>query len=108
MAVGEAQHLRPHHVPAPAAAPGLGRLHHRHEHFLRTGAVEFLAHDALHLAQDAHAEGEPVVAAGGKAADEARPHEQNVAGDFRVGRRFAERGNEELAVSQRSQTSKRC
>jgi hypothetical protein len=88
VAVLEAQQLRPERVPAQRFAPQLGGLHHRHQHFLGAGAVHFLAHDGLDLAQHAHAEREPRVQPGGQLADQAGPQHQLVADDFRAGGHF--------------------
>ena len=55
--VFDAQQLGAHLVKAAGFLPQLGRLHHRHAEFNRTGAVHFLAHDGLHLADHAQAHG---------------------------------------------------
>ena len=97
VAILEAQQLRPHHVPATALLPEFRRLHHRHEDFLGAGASELLAHDALQPRQHANAKRQPVITAGGQAADESGAREQHVARHLGVRRRFSQRGDEQFA-----------
>ncbi|MCY1234430.1 hypothetical protein D9M72_470130 [compost metagenome] len=96
MAVLQAQQFGPHLVPAAGLLPQLGRLDHRHGHFHRAGAVHFLAHDVLHLADHAQPDRHVGVDAGAQLLDHAGAHHQFVRHDFRVGGRFLEGGNEEL------------
>jgi hypothetical protein len=84
LAVLDLQQLAAELLPAPGFLPQLARLHGRHHHLERAGAVHLLAHDRLHLAQHAQAQGRPGVEAGGKLADHAGAQHQPVAGDLGV------------------------
>jgi hypothetical protein len=68
----EAQHERPHLLPATALLPQLGGLDHRHHEFQRSSAIHFLAHDGLDLAQRDQPEWHPRVQAAAELLDEAR------------------------------------
>ena len=96
MAVLNAQQLGTHLLEAPGFLPELGRLNHRHGHFNGAGAVHFFAHDGLDLANHTQTHGHVVVNAGTQLFDHAGAHHELMADDFGVGRRFLERGNEEL------------
>jgi hypothetical protein len=76
--------------------PQLGRLHHRHGQFNRTGAVHFLAHDLLDLSNHSQAHGHQGVDASAEFFDHASAHHQLVADHFSVGWGLFEGGNEEL------------
>ncbi len=96
MAILHAQQLRAHLVEAAGLLPQLGWLHDRHQQLDGAGAVHLVADDVLDLADHAQAHRHVVVDAGAQALDHAGAHHQLVADDFRVGRGFLERGDEEL------------
>ena len=106
VAVGDAQHFGAVGVVAARLAPQIGRLHRRHEHFLRPGLVLLLAHDLLDLAQHAQADRQPGVDAGGGLADQPGAQHQLVADDLGVGRAFLHHGEEALGQAQREKPSK--
>jgi hypothetical protein len=95
MAVLDAQQLGAHLLEAAGFLPQLGRLHHGHG-FDGAGAVHFLAHDGLDLADHAQAHGHVVVDASTQLFDHAGPHHQLVADHFGVGRSFFQGGDEKL------------
>ena len=95
MAVHHAQQLRTVLVPASGFLPQFRRLHRRHQHFLGAGAVHFLAHDVLDLAQRAQTERQPGVNAGGELADHAGAQHQSMADGLGLGRGFADGGEQE-------------
>jgi len=94
MAVLDAQQLGAHLVKATGFLPQLSRLHHWHGHLDGAGAVHFLAHDGLDLADHAQAHGHVVVDTGAQLLDHAGTHHQLVAHDFGVGGGFLEGGDE--------------
>ena len=96
MPVFDAQQLGAHFLEAPGFLPQLGGLHHRHGQLDRHGAVHFLAHDGLHLANDAQTHGHVGVDASTEFFDHAGSHHQLVAGHFGVSGGFFEGGDEEL------------
>jgi hypothetical protein len=96
MPVLDAQQFRPVGHEAASFLPQLGRLHHRHQQFNGAGAIHFLAHDRLDLADHAQPHRHVGVNAGAQFFDHAGAGHQLMAGDFSVGRRFLERGYEEL------------
>ena len=85
VAVLHAQQFRPELLPAAGLLPELGRLHGRHQHLERAGAVHFLADDPLDLAQHAQAHRQPGVEAGRQPADQAGAQHQLVADDLGIG-----------------------
>ena len=95
----DAHQLRAHLVPAAGFLPQLGRLHDRHQQFDGAGAVHFLAHDGLDLADHAQAHGHVGVDAGAELLDHAGAHHELVADDFGVGRRFLQGGDKETGGS---------
>ena len=96
VAILDAQQLGAHLLEAARFLPQLGRLHHGHGHFHGAGAVHFLAHDGLDLADHAQAHGHVVVDASTQLFDQARTHHELVADHFGIGRSFLEGGDEEL------------
>jgi hypothetical protein len=92
MAVIDAQQLGAVLLPAPRFLPQLGRLHHRHQHFLCAAAVHFLAHDGLDLAQHAQTERQPGIESRCQAADQAGAQHQLVADYLGVRRCLLEGG----------------
>ncbi len=96
VAILEAQQFRAVLGPAPRFLPQFRGLHGRHAQFQGAGAVHFLAHDALHLAQGAQAQRQPDVQSRRQAADHAGPQHQPVADDFRVGGHLFEGRNRVL------------
>ena len=96
LAVLDLQQLRAELLPAAGLLPQFLRLDGRDLEFHGTGAVHFLAHDALDLAQHAIAQRQPVVQAGGDLADHAGAQHQLLADDFGVGRGFLEGEQMEL------------
>ena len=97
LAVADLQQLRAEFRPATGFLPEFTRLDGRHQQFDRAGAIHFLAHDALDLAQHAQAQRTPGVQAGGQPADHAGAQHQAMAGDLGVGRDLLDGGQVELA-----------
>ena len=97
LAVLDLQQLAAEFLPAPGFLPQFARLDRRHQHLDGAGAVHFLAHDGLDLAQHAQAQRRPGVDAGGELADHAGAQHQPVAGDLGVGGDFLDGGEMELA-----------
>jgi hypothetical protein len=83
-------------LPKRPLFPQFRRLHERHRQLDGAGAVHLLAHDRLDLADHAQAHRHVVVDAGTELLDHARAGHELVAGHFRIGGGFLERGNEEL------------
>ena len=81
---------------AAALLPDFRRLQRGHEDFERAGAVHFLAHDLLDLAQHAQAHRQEGVQTARELADEARAQEEFVRRDLGVGGSFFEGGNQRL------------
>src|SRR6185436_3033424 len=102
VAILEAQQLGAVLVPASRFLPQLGRLHRRHQHFLRAGAVHLFAHDRLDFAQRAQTERQPGVDAGGELADHARAQHQFVGDGLGVGGGFANGREQELGNAHES------
>jgi hypothetical protein len=71
VAVTDTQHLWTISVVAAAFAPKVRRLERRHQHFERAGTVLLFANDPLDLLEDAEAERQPGINAGGRLADQA-------------------------------------
>ncbi len=94
VAVGDAQHLLAVIVVAPALAPQLGGLDGRHQAFLRPRRVLLGAHDALDVAQDAVAQGQPGVDAGRGLPHQPGAQHQPMRGDLRLGGNFLQGGNQ--------------
>lgn len=88
LAVLDLQQLPAELFPAAGRVPQLARLDGGEQHFHRPGAVHFLAHDGLDLAQHAQAQRRPGVQPGGQLADHARAQHQTVADQLGVGRGF--------------------
>jgi len=102
MAVLDAQQLGAHLLEAPRLLPQLGGLHHGHGAFHGARAVHLLAHDRLHLADDAQPHGHVAVDAGPQLLDETGPHHELVADDLGIGRSLFQGGNEELGSFHRT------
>ena len=98
MAILQAQQLRAVFVVASGFLPKLGRHDHRSQHFLRAGAIHFLAYDGFNFAQDAQTQWQPCVDSCRKLADHACTQHQPVTGDFGVCRNFFER--DEVKIGQ--------
>ena len=88
LAVADLQQLAAELLPAAGFLPQLARLDGGQQQFDRAGAVHFLAHHALDLAQHAQAQRGPRVQAGGELADHAGAQHQLVADQLGVGRGF--------------------
>ena len=97
MPVADAQHLLAIDLVAAAFLPDFRRLDGRHEQFERAGAVLLLANDALDLAQDPVAKGQPGVDAGARLPDEAGAQHQLVGDDLGFLRVIAQQGQEVAA-----------
>ena len=108
MPIPDAQHLLAVVVVAPALAPKLRRLDRRHQHFLRTGRVLLLAHDALDIAQHAIAERQPRVDASRCLPHQAGAQHQPVRGDLRFGRRLLHGRNEATGQAHRGLDPSDC
>jgi hypothetical protein len=79
----------------PYSAPEIGELERRHQQFQRAGAVLLLAHDLLDLLQDAEAERQPGIDAGGLLPDHAGTQHQPMRDDLRLFRIFLQNGQKE-------------
>ena len=100
VAVGHAQKLGTVNVPTARTMPQLSGLHERHKNFLAAVGIHFLAHDGLDFANDAHAERQKGVQAGGFLANHARANEQLRRFDVGVRRVFLQRGSVDVAHAQ--------
>ena len=100
VAVGHAQKLGAVNVPAARTMPQLSGLHERHKNFLAAVGIHFLAHDGLDFANNAHAERQEGVQAGGFLANHARANEQLRRFDVGVGGVFLQRGSVDVAHAQ--------
>ena len=100
VAVGHAQKLGAVDVPAARTMPQLSGLHERHKNFLAAVGVHFLAHDRLDFADNAHAERQEGVQAGGFLANHTRTNEQLRRFDIGVGGVFLQRGSVDFAHAQ--------
>ncbi|MNV86647.1 hypothetical protein D3C71_1806980 [compost metagenome] len=96
MTVGDAQHLGTVGVVTPGLTPQVGQLQRRHQQFDRPCPLLLLTHDAFDLAQNAQAQRQPGVDAGGLLFDHAGAQHQLVRHDLGVGRGFFE-GRQEVA-----------
>ncbi len=96
MTILEAQQLRSVLFPAAGFLPQFGGLDGGHQHFQRTGAVHFLAHNLLRLAQYPQPHGQPGIQAGGDAPDQAGAQHQLVADDGGIAGGFLEGGDQIL------------
>ena len=94
VAVADAQHLLAVDLVAAAFLPDLGRLDRGHQELERAGAVLFLAHDLLDLAQHPEPERQPRIDAGARLANHAGPQHQPVRDDFRFLRIVAQERQE--------------
>ncbi len=94
MPIADAQHLLAVVLVAAAFAPELRRLDGRHQHFLRTGGVLLLAHDAFDVLQHAKTKRQPGIDTSRGLPDQAGAQHQPVRGNLRLGRRFLHRWNE--------------
>ncbi len=92
MAVLDAQHLLAIVVVTAGFAPQVSQLQGRHQQLHRAGLQHFLFDDALDLAQDAQAQGQPGIDAGGFLADHGAAQHQAVRDDLRLGGVFLEQG----------------
>ena len=90
----QAEQLVAHGVPATAALPQFRRMQARQLELLRADLLQLVADDARDLAAHPLTERQQRVAAGHQLTDQARAHEQLVAGRLRVGRVVAKCGNE--------------
>ena len=90
IAVFEAPHLGVDLVPALGFLPDIGRLDHRHAHFLPADGVHLLAHDIFDPGQAAFRQGQVGEDACGQLADKTCPQQQLVAGDLGFGGGFAQ------------------
>ncbi len=88
LAILDLEELSAKLLPAAGFVPELLRLHRRHQELYRAGAVHFLAHDRLDLAQHAKAERAPRVDAGRELAQHAGADHELVARNLGVGRHF--------------------
>ena len=100
VAVGHAQKLGAVNVPAARTMPQLSGLHERHKNFLAAVGIHFLTHDGLDFANNAHAERQEGVQAGGFLANHARANEQLRRFDVGVRRVFLQRGSVDVAHAQ--------
>src|ERR1700751_1976629 len=99
MTVADAQHFLAVSLITPALAPQLGGLDGRHQQFDGAGAVLFFADDGADLLQDAKAERQEGVYAGGLLAHHAGAQHQPVRSDFRFFRRFTQNRKEEAGAA---------
>ena len=104
LAVGDAQHLLAVIIIATAFAPQIGRLQGRHQHFHRTGAILFLAHDLLDLLQDFPAQRQPGVDPGALLADHAGAQHQLMRDNLGIRRGFFQDGQEKSGQAHRYQS----
>ncbi len=91
-AVLEPQQLFSILAPPAGLIPQLGRLDHRHQQFLRAGAVHLFADDILDLADHAEAQRKVGVDAGRDLADHPGADHQPVADDLGLARLLAQCG----------------
>jgi hypothetical protein len=91
VAVLEARHVAADLVPAAAALPDLGGVHHGQGDFLAADRVHLLADDVLDLVFDALRQRQDVEDAGGDLVDHAGAQHQLVADGVGVGGHFTER-----------------
>jgi hypothetical protein len=75
LAVTQPEHLVAHDLPAPGAAPHLGRMHRREQELLAPDPVHLVPDDVHDLGPDAGAERQQRVVAGHQLPDVATPHE---------------------------------
>ncbi len=97
----EAPHLRADLVPAPGFLPDVRRIHHRHRDLLPANHIHLLADDVLDLRHRTSRQRQVAEDARCQLADKARPHQQLVAGDLRLGGRIAQRLSEKLCHTHR-------
>ena len=100
MAVDEAEHFLAIAVIAAGLAPELGGLDGGHQHFLRPCPVLLLAHDLADALEDAPAERQPGVDAGGGLPHQAGAEHEAMRDDGRLGRGFLECGQEGAGEAQ--------
>jgi len=91
LAVLEPEHRLAHQLPAPAAQPGLGRVHDRHQDLLGTDPVHLLADDADDLQPDPDRKRQQRVVTRHQLADIPGAQQQPVAGRARLRRVLAQR-----------------
>ena len=101
LAVLEAEHVVAHHGPAAAGLPQLAGMEGGQEEFL-ADLVHLFADDVHDLVEGAVAQEEIGVDSGGQLADVSGADQEFVAGDFGVGRGFAQGRDEELGPAMHS------
>ena len=99
VAIGDTQHFGAVGVVAATLAPEVGELQRRHQQFKRAGAVLLFADDLLDLLQDAQAERQPGIDAGGFLPDHAGAQHQAMRYDLRFLRILLEDGKKETRQS---------
>jgi len=101
LAILDLEQLPAELLPAAGLFPELARLDRRHQQLERAGAIHFLAHDLLDLAQHAQAQRRPRVDARRELAHHAGAQHQLVADDLGVARHFLDRGEVESGKTHR-------
>ena len=98
-AVLQPEHLVADGVPAAGLLPDLGRVQHRHGHFLAADGVHLLADDLVDLVHHPLAQGKVDVQPGRKLAHVARPHHELVRDRLGVGRDLLQGRDEEMRIA---------
>ena len=88
LAILQAEHVVAHHVPAATGLPDLARIQRWQKQLLPDG-VHLFAHDAGDLQNGSLGEKQVGVDSSRQLPDIAGAHQELVAGNFRVSRRFA-------------------
>ena len=96
LAVGDAEHLVAHDLPAARLLPEGGGVHRGQLELLTADGIHLLTDDLGDLAKDPPAQRQHRVMAGVQLADEATPDQQSVTRGFGIGGSIAKRGGVEV------------